>query len=322
MPEPIGNREEVSRRRGVRWLLAAQASDGGWGYRPGHTAYVEPTALGALALLQERRSTGEAAGLGRALERLRATQRPDGSWGISPADDSPSWMTAYATWALLQAEGVLGERALRPAIDSALEWLLAEANPPVPLDQLEGLHRISRIDGALVGWPWFPGDAYWVFPTAISLVAAGLDGRTLDLRVRQGVAFLRDRVCEGGGWNIGNPYTFDKAFAPTVVDTSAALLALKAVGEGSSAVAVAGLARLLKLVSRATSPVGLAWGILSLRSYGVGVAEAQARLVSLQSPDGSWRANAFATALAVLALGSEPPFAAAARDRRDEATRA
>lgn len=312
-PHPFGIlREQVevsvaAGQQGVSWLLSAQAPDGSWGYRPGGSGYVEPTALAILALLQEQARVSETlAAVRRAAEWLRGLQRADGSWGISAADDSPSWMTAYALWALLRAESALGDGSLRQTIDGALRWLLADASPAASPKDLGDMRWTLKIDGSLVGWPWVPGDAHWIFPTAISMVAAGLAGRADATRVRQGVAFLHDRACEGGGWNVGNPYMFDKAFAPTVADTAVALLALKAAGEGSSPGATAGLARLRELLREARSPLGLAWGALAIRAYGASSEDARGQLVDLQSPDGSWQASPFATALAVLALGDEP----------------
>lgn len=307
LPESTRMAEKGAPLRTIRWLLAAQAPDGSWGYRPGGSGYVEPTALAILALLQERAQASETlAAMRRAAEWLRGLQRADGSWGISAADDSPSWMTAYALWALLRADGALGGGGFRQPIDGALRWLLADASPAVSPRDLGDMRWTLRIDGSLVGWPWVPGDADWVFPTAISAVAAGVAGRADATRVRQGVAFLQDRACEGGGWNVGNPYMFDKAFSPTVADTAATLLALKAAGEGSSPAATAGLARLRELLRDTRSPLGLAWGALAIRAYGASSEAARGQLVGLQSPDGSWQANPFTTALAALALGDEP----------------
>src|SRR5581483_10486046 len=95
----------------VSFLIAAQRADGGWGYRPGGMAVVEPTAFALLAL------RGLAAGresYRRGQEWLAAQQRPDGAFGAFPGDSLPSWMTAPAALALRGS----------PESERALDWLV------------------------------------------------------------------------------------------------------------------------------------------------------------------------------------------------------
>lgn len=299
--------EPGRRGHGVDWLLGTQRTDGSWGYRPGGAGYVEPTALAVLALLGEGDGRAEAIdGLRRALGWLVGAQHQDGSWGISTLDEGPSWMTAYAIWALAAARRMPGSTDASAFVERALGWLLAEAGPQVSSESERAeLRRIGGIDGTLVGWSWIPGDSYWVFPTAISMIAAAQAGRRDHARVRQGVEMLRDRACVGGGWNIGNPYMLDKAFAPTAVDTAAAILALAAAGLGADPLAEAGRTRLRSLLAETTSPLGLAWGAIALRGHD-GADLVRARLAPLQRTDGSWLGNPFATALAILAIADRP----------------
>lgn len=299
-------REGGSRDRGITWLLATQRADGGWGYQIGGTGYVEPTVLATLALTRSAPTPESESAARRAGGWLRQLQRADGSWGVSPADAGPSWMSAYAIWGLLSLQRALGDGEAAAAVEAGLRWLLAPAAPVMSAEQADETRWTLRIDGSLVGWPWVPGDADWVFPTAISILAASVAGHAKASRVQQGLTYLRDRACEGGGWNVGNPYMFDKPFAPTVADTAAVLLAMRGAGQESSPAAVSGLERLRELVRETESAYGLAWGILAMRAYGADVTEPLARLLTRQASDGSWQSRPPTTALAVLALGDQP----------------
>ena len=299
--------ERAARLRGLAWLLGAQSSDGSWGYRTGGAGYVEPTALATIALVGEPGPDLDAVpAVQRATEFLRSLQHPDGSWSIRSGDDEPSWMTGYAMWALARAERAPGAGPTRGPLDAAIQWLLAEPRLRASAEGVAAARRISRVDGTLAGWPWLVEDTPWAFPTALGLIAAGIAGRAAAPRVRQAVAYLYDRACEGGGWNVGNPYTFDKVYLPTLIDTAAVLLGLKAVGEGESDPVLAGLARLQAMLAKAGSPLGLSWGLIAATAHGVDLPAARTRLLARQSPDGRWGDGPFATALAALAVAAGP----------------
>ena len=79
-------------------LRKNQNPDGGWGYFPGKTSWLEPTAYAALAL------TGDPAA-DRAWQLLSSWQLPDGSWKPSSQVDVSSWGTSLcATIAIARNE--------------------------------------------------------------------------------------------------------------------------------------------------------------------------------------------------------------------------
>ena len=323
-------REQAS--RGIEYLLASQDSDGAWGYRARGMPFVEPTALALAALRQEDGAAAgqEAAAVDRGVSWLLRQQHDDGGWGVCPIDEESTWATGYAVYALslrrqTEAAGGYGSRdaqepnPLAPfprreggigrdggsPLEKGLRWLLRELGPCVAVDSqvLPGEERGN--DRTLIGWPWSEGECFWVFPTAVAIVAAVAAGRADSPRVRQGVAYLVDRACQGGGWNFGNPYMLDKALWPAAVETGAALVALRAAGwTGRDEVVAEGLGRLRQLLDAARPPLNLAWGLLGLQSFGEGHAAALARLVEGQAGDGGWRGNPGTTALAILAIGS------------------
>jgi len=124
--------------RGLRWLLAMQNDDGGWGafdrnnnaeflcYVPfaDHNAMIDPStpdltarvleSLGELGLRQ-----GHAA-VDRAVDYLRHTQEADGSWygrwGVN---------YIYGTWQVITGLIAVGVSPDDPAIEAAVNWLLA-----------------------------------------------------------------------------------------------------------------------------------------------------------------------------------------------------
>src|SRR5208282_1477258 len=82
------------------------------------------------------------------------------------------------------------------------------------------------------GWPWLPGSASWVIPTAFSVIAikqftACSRSEISERRIRLGVDMLLDRVCLGGGWNSGNSVVYGVPLPAHVESTAIALLALQ-----------------------------------------------------------------------------------------------
>jgi squalene cyclase len=276
--------------RALEFLRAAQSDDGGWGYKPGGMTYVEPTAAAILALTTDVPSAPQ---VQRARAWLRNLQRPDGGWGIAALDDASGWMTAWAVWALAGVEPEAAQRGTG--------WLLQTSGLRVTdPTQIEGIRRILKIDPGITGWPWQPGDAGWIFPTALALLAlhAGSPGTREHPRVREAVQYLLDRAIPGGGWNIGNPFMVTGSLPPTVENTALTLLALDAL-KIESEVQQRGQAWLARRDFTETA-FEWAWRAWYWKQRALETRDAAQALAKLQRADGSWDGNPFVTAIAVL----------------------
>lgn len=291
--------------RAVSWLVSRQRTDGGWTYYAGEMAFVEPTAAGLLALLAsgvDDQQTAEA--VRRAAGFLCATQRPDGAWGAFAGDPDASWASAWAAWGLALAAESHPDFGVASAVTRALDWLLAPLHNEYSQEEIESTKRRLRLDANLVGWPWLEGDAQWVFPTSISIIASAAGGRREEQRVRQGVRFLADRVCKDGGWNFGNPFMIDKYLHSDPIETAAALLALVAAGEELAAIRRERRDAVSVLISsgKEPSPITAAWVGMATRVLDLPNDEQREVLLSTQEADGSWQSSPYVTALAILGL--------------------
>jgi len=225
------------------FLVQAQNTDGGWGYRVSGRmrspstndleendrggermrgmSYVEPTAAVLRALTDP---TARA----RGRDFLLSLQHADGGWGIAALDSESGWMTAWAIIALCAFPQA------REAVARGVQWLLAtEGLRVTDPDARRLVLEVDQIDSALSAWPWQRGDAAWVHPTALAMLALAAAGEREHARARAGVQYLYDRACPEGGWNIGNPWMLGKKIPATIQDTAVALLALRAVGVSS-----------------------------------------------------------------------------------------
>ncbi len=305
--------DNVTRAR--EFIVASQNRDGGWGYKPGGMSFVEPTAAVLLALENDSRA-GEQVARGR--EYLRLLQQEDGGWGIAALDAESGWMTAWAVWALAEANPAATARGV--------EWLLRTEGPrttdPV---EITSARQILRINLSLSGWPWQAGDASWVFPTALALLALKATGRPEHPRATEGVRYLLDRAVPSGGWNVGSPVMFDSEVPATIVDTSLALISLQRLGVSGDAVEKA-KAELSRRLAQGGTSAELAWygwavrlsgsdaapipmhvsgsdaAPIPVHVLGSDAAPIPVRLQALQRGDGSWDSNPLTTAVALLAL--------------------
>lgn len=281
----------------IDFLMQAQNADGGWGYRIGGMSYVEPTAAAMLALPNSNP---------RARDFLLSMQRPDGGWGIAALDDASGWMTAWAVRALAAPSIGSGQRfpESREAMLRGATWLIDTAGLRVTGDSDRAkINQLLKIDSMLRGWPWQTGDAAWVHPTALAILALVAANYGDHPRVREGVQYLFDRAAPSGGWNIGNPWMIDKQIPATIQDTAVALVALRAVDQPVTEPRIASAIQFLRdAVARAKTPAELAWGVYALKSWKVEMSNALQRLNVLQRADGSWEGNPFITATAILTI--------------------
>jgi hypothetical protein len=191
-------------------------------------------------------------------------QRKDGGW--SPTNDvaESTWVTAPAVLAL-ETSGALQDSG------SAVEWLLAqtgrETNWIVRLRQtLLGVKPDHSVQHD--GWPWFPGAAAWVMPSALTILAlASLNNRQpqspVASRIDEGRKFLLDRMCHDSGWNHGSSRALGYDGTSYPETTGIALLALKGANDPALSRAVACARRHLSACASASAAGWLKLGLLA-----------------------------------------------------------
>jgi hypothetical protein len=267
---------ESPRNRALSFLLAAQNSDGGWGYKDGGS-WAEPSAYALLALTTE---TSAAESVGRGVRWLTGLQRPDGGWPPRLAVGQSTWVTALAVLAL-------AGRLAPEALDRAAQWMLRQSG-----QESNFFHRLRlRLLGAEVGvdtghegWSWFPGTAAWVIPTSLTILALEKIGRRtprprLQERLESGRRFLWSRMCGDGGWNHGSSQALGYQAGSYPETTGLALLALHGGKDPQLPRALAAADRHLRACRSAE---GISWLRLGLLAHAAPVAarpfpEAQCR---------------------------------------------
>lgn len=254
-------------------------------------SFVEPTAAVVTALSLDAASTPF---VQRARRCLLELQHDDGGWGIAAPDEESGWMTAWAVWSLAASD--------RRAAERGAAWLLGVSGLHVTdPEQVAGVYKVLRIDATLTGWPWLAGDAAWIFPTALGILALASLGQAGHPRVQEAARYLLDRAIPTGGWNIGNPFMVAGEMNPTVENTTLALMALDALRVESEA---ARRARVW-LAQDGFTPTAFEWAwrgwYWAARPNGASAARENLR--QLQRADGSWDGNPFTTAIGLLAGG-------------------
>jgi hypothetical protein len=259
-------------------LMAAQNSDGGWGYRQGKESATEPTAWTLFALAATAKSSGEPTKVSsvtfRAREWLRAAQLPNSSWPSFLDFPEGRWLTSLACLALLQS----GESEDRVA--AGAKWLCGEWPGDsklwrVMIQKMFAKKNVLRQNSSLRGWSWTPGTSSWVEPTACALIllhalsSAKINIPEAEKRRALAEAMLYDRMCPGGGWNSGNSEVYGVAGEPLIGPTVWALLALQGYRDRSEN--QMGLKWLLSRRETIQGPGSLALAHICFRAYGCDV---------------------------------------------------
>lgn len=245
-------------------LVGLQNQDGGWPYRAGSGSWTEPTVF---ALLAQSVATGDSASVEHGFAWLRAASRQDGGWPPRPSVAQSTWVTALV--ALLSPDA-LG----RSRHEGAINWLMNLTGQETTFAykiRNELMGNVTGVAEARTGWPFFPGAAAWVSPTAFSILALEKARRHqtaagIQERIQIGRQFLMDRICHDGGWNYGRSNVLGVDADSYPETTGQALLALNEVENPK-------LAKALTLAQeharRCQSSEGLSWLQLGLQSHGI-----------------------------------------------------
>ncbi len=191
-------------RRGVRWVLAMQSSNGGWGAYDkdnnrevlnlipfaDHRALLDPPTADlagrGLEMLGTLGCDPRHPAAARALEFLKRQQEDNGSWygrwGVN---------YIYGTWSVLAGLGTIGEDMSAPYVQRAVSWLESVQNP----DGGWGESCVTYADPQLAGrGDSTPSQTAWAL---LALLSAGLSD---SLSVVRGVNFLLRHQRKDGSW--------------------------------------------------------------------------------------------------------------------------
>lgn len=276
------------------FLIASQHESGGWGFHTDYKPALEPTAAVLLSLsgVEKARQSFDR-GLGWLLE----AQNPDGGWGYTLGDTESTWLTAWAVLTL----GKVGKKD--EPFHNGKAWLLGERTfQQEASEQVEAVFGPEAARGpASQSWPWLPGEATWVEPTAFSLLALAQAELSGDERVRieAGLAYLQERRCPGGGWSVGDPIMFSQSLPARVQQTACVALAFSAYSP--ELIHPEDLQRLGEGMQQEGGAMALSWGLLAFRSLGKLDLALMEKLDHLQLQDGSWGSNPYLTAITVMA---------------------
>ncbi len=161
--------------------------------------------------------------------------------------------------------------------------------------------KTLKIDPSLRGWPWRPGEAAWIEPTALSMLAsASMSDAGASARLEEAIRYIQDRRCPGGGWNIGNPIMFNSPLPARVHTTALVLLALNKLSP--EAIHPDDIKVVRSEMHRDGGVLGLAFGFLALRTLGEDDPLAESGLSKLQGENGGWENDSFKTAFSLMAL--------------------
>lgn len=242
-------------------------ADGGWAYSRG-CSWTEPTVLALLAHHAAGiRNLNYAAGL----KFLHSVASPDGGYRPHPAVTESTWVTAAVT---LLPEDAIGEQQYRRAI----EWLKGQTGRESGWSFRLQQWMSGNKDQYPEAWPWFPGAAAWVIPTAFGILAfekarAKYRDAALGERIQTAQEFLLTRMCADGGWNHGSSRALGKEGDSYPETTGIGLLALASAAPSRKIEKAKAAA--LRHLETFPGAEGRAWLSMGLAAHGVRVAAAR-----------------------------------------------
>ena len=277
----------------IEFFISAQHDNGGWGYLAGRKPVVEPTAAVLLALRTEPLARDS---FKRGMTWLLNCQHQDGGWGINEVDPESGWQTAWVL-IVLKYTGQNKEQILK-----AEGWLKSVGTLEFTPEQF--LNSTTPENGQLISlvWPWLPGEAGWVEPTALAVLALADVSATPGVasRIQSALDYFRQYRTPEGGWNIGNTTSLDTTVIPRAYPTSLVLLALSQVAQ--QVIQSDDTSALQQDMNHDPGILAKSAGLLALRSLGLHNETISTYLVDHLLPDGSWDHNPFSTAWASMAL--------------------
>ncbi len=197
---------------------------------------------------------------------LAHCERDDGGFSVRPSVSESTWVTALTLF-------LAAPLAANLRRGDAIRWVLAQTGRESGwVYRLRLLLMGSRSEASLQfdGWPWYPGEAAWTTPTAMSVLALEhLRSRgtepALASRIEQGKEFLLARRCRDGGWNHGSTRALGYDGDSYPETTGQALLALHDVGDAKLG---ASIGRAEKHLAGCESLQAAYWLVLGLRAHG------------------------------------------------------
>ena len=245
------------------FLLRTQNVDGGWGYFPGKSSWLEPTAYVMLAL----HGNGQCADtLVRAWRLVQSWQLPGGSWRPGSQVHEGTWVTALGL--TLTSIMPAPEAARFHAVGALLRTDGAERCNKFRIMELLGLGHIEE-DTSHAAWPWRAGTSSWIEPTVHSVIALKKAQAIRPIshvanRIREGEEMILARRCADGGWNHGAPVALKIPIGSYPESTALGLLALQ--GRSKETHRAHELARRYYATSK--SPLARAWLAIALYIWG------------------------------------------------------
>jgi hypothetical protein len=277
----------------IDFLIAAQHESGGWGYSTNQQPTVEPTSAVLLALRDEPQANDA---YQRGISWLINCQHQDGGWGIHQDDPESGWQTAWALILLNQS----GQNA--DVVLNGVNWLSSVGNTEITRSEFQGVEfpRNDSVDA--YSWPWLPDQVGYVEPTAMAVLAFdGLSNSYLaESRISAALQYFRMNRTSIGGWDCGYAGPLDIAL-PRGYTTSLVLLALDRISQQD--IHPTDISALQDIIKHDSSVLTQSSGLLALKIQGKSDDNFSLHIKEQQRPDGSWNANPFHTAWAVMALG-------------------